>query len=273
MEDTTAEFSKDELATADHTLTHRVKVSVACKTDLGRIRENNEDKFEYFIPEDESTLAARGAVFVVCDGMGGHAAGQIASELTAKTFIDVYLNHTASSPQDAARAAVAAANRYVLDIGRQIPGRSGMGTTLSALIVWADRAITVQVGDSRIYRLRDGILEQLSVDHTFVEEQVRLGAMSRDDAEQSPYAHVLTRAVGVEESITPDVEERELKAGDVFLLCSDGLTNHVQDDEIRILLESSPSTAVWKLVNAALMDGGRDNVTALAVRIDSIEPV
>lgn len=273
MEDTTAEFSKDELATADHALTHRVKVSVACKTDLGRIRENNEDKFEYFIPEDESTLAARGAVFVVCDGMGGHAAGQIASELTAKTFIDVYLNHTASSPQDAARAAVAAANRYVLDIGRQIPGRSGMGTTLSALIVWADRAITVQVGDSRIYRLRDGILEQLSVDHTFVEEQVRLGAMSRDDAEQSPYAHVLTRAVGVEESITPDVEERELKAGDVFLLCSDGLTNHVQDDEIRILLESSPSTAVWKLVNAALMDGGRDNVTALAVRIDSIEPV
>jgi protein phosphatase len=273
MEESTAEFTKDELATADYKLTHRVKVSVACKTDLGRVRENNEDKFEYFIPEDEPTLAARGAVFVVCDGMGGHAAGQIASELTAKTFIDVYLNHTASSPQDAARAAVAAANRYVLDIGRQIPGRSGMGTTLSALIIWADRAITVQVGDSRIYRLRDGILEQLSVDHTFVEEQVRLGAMTREDAEQSPYAHVLTRAVGVEESVTPEVEESEIKVGDVFLLCSDGLTNHVQDDEIRILLESSPSTAVWKLVNAALMDGGRDNVTALAVRIDRIESV
>ncbi len=273
MEETTAEFTKEELQVAAMPLTHKVHVSVACKTDLGRVRENNEDKFEYYIPEDEPTLASRGQVFVVCDGMGGHAAGQIASELTAKTFIDVYLNHTASSPQDAASAAVAAANRYVLDIGRQIPGRSGMGTTLSALILWADRAIIVQVGDSRIYRLRDGELDQLSDDHTFVDEQVRQGTMSREEAERSPYAHILTRAVGVDDNLIADVQEWDLRERDVFLLCSDGLTNHVKDDEIRVTLDSAPSAAVWRLVNSALMDGGSDNTTVLVVRVDNIEAI
>lgn len=273
IEETTAEFTREELAVAAVPLTHRVSVTVACKTDLGRVRENNEDKFEYFIPEDDATLAMRGMVFVVCDGMGGHAAGQIASELTAKTFIDVYLNHSAESAADAAKAAVAAANRYVLDIGRQIPGRSGMGTTISALILVADRAITVHVGDSRIYRWRDGELKQLSNDHTFVEEQVRLGTMSREKAEQSPYAHILTRAVGVEENVLPDVETWDVREGDKFLLCSDGVINHVPDEEIRLILENPPSVAAWKLINSALQGGGRDNATALVVRIDKMEPI
>lgn len=273
MEETTAEFTREELAVAAVPLTHRVFVTVACKTDLGRVRENNEDKFEYFIPEDDATLATRGMVFVVCDGMGGHAAGQIASELTAKTFIDVYLNHSAESATDAAKAAVSVANRYVLDIGRQIPARSGMGTTLSAVIFVGNRAITVQVGDSRIYRVRDGELTQLSNDHTFVEEQVRMGTMSREEAERSPYAHVLTRAVGVEENVMPDVEEWGLREGDKFLICSDGVINHVPEDEIAVIMKSAPSAAVWKLINSALQGGGRDNATAIVIRVDKIEEV
>lgn len=152
MDEITAEYSTEQLAPAA-ALRVRPHVTVAAKTDLGRVRENNEDKFEFFIPEEDSLLASRGEVFLVCDGMGGHAAGQIASELACKTFIDVYLHHPASEPAQAMAAAVAAANRFVNDVGRAVPARKGMGTTLSALILVQDAAYTVQVGDSRIYRM------------------------------------------------------------------------------------------------------------------------
>lgn len=269
-EETTAEFEREELF-AKKPLSVRLGVTVACKTDLGRVRENNEDKHEYFIPEDEGVLASRGMVFVVCDGMGGHAAGQIASELACKTFINVYLSHQGESPEDAAIAAVVASNRYVVDSARAIPARRGMGTTLSALALCEDSAITVQVGDSRVYRLRDSKLERLTCDHTFVEEQVKAGTLTREQAESHPYAHVLTRAVGVEEAVAPDVTRFDLLEGDVFLLCSDGLTGHVDDETIRKALQSAPSEAAWKLVSLALHGGGRDNCTVLIVRVDRLE--
>src|SRR2546421_10462894 len=119
-EETTAEYEMGQLVAVAE-LKVKAKVSVACKTDLGRVRENNEDKFEFYIPEDDATLAARGMIFVVCDGMGGHAAGQIASELACKTFIDVYLHHPASEIEVALRSAVVAANRFVTDVSRAVP--------------------------------------------------------------------------------------------------------------------------------------------------------
>src|SRR4051812_18067221 len=166
MDEITAEYSTDQIAPGAE-LRFRPHITVACKTDLGRVRENNEDKYEFYIPEDEPTLATRGQIFLVCDGMGGHAAGQIASELTAKTFIDVYLHHPASDPAVAMSAGVAAANRFVCDVGRAVPARRGMGTTLSGLILLQDQAYTVQVGDSRIYRMRQGELLMMTHDHTW----------------------------------------------------------------------------------------------------------
>ena len=271
MEEITAEFAVDELAPAVE-LKARVAVSVACKTDLGRVRENNEDKFEYFIPEDERTLASRGHIFLVCDGMGGHAAGQIASELAAKTFIDVYLHHPSADATAAMEAGVAAANRFVLDVGRAIPARRGMGTTLSGLILLQGEAFLVQVGDSRIYRLREGQIERLTEDHTWVDEQMKAGTLTQAEADVHPYRHVLTRAIGGEGELRPDILRHELQTADVFLLCSDGLTNHVSDEQMqRLLLEFSPSQAAWNLVGAALQGGGSDNTTVLIVRVDSIE--
>ncbi|MBN9501953.1 MAG: serine/threonine-protein phosphatase [Armatimonadetes bacterium] len=273
MDEITAEYTTEQLI-APTSLTVRPRVTVACKTDLGRVRENNEDKFEYYIPEEESTLASRGMVFLVCDGMGGHAAGQIASELTAKTFIEVYLNHPATEPTVAMAGAVAAANRFVLDVARAVPARRGMGTTLSGLMVIQDKAYTVQVGDSRVYRLRAGELTPLTHDHTWIEEAVRLGTLTYAEAENHPYKHVLTRAVGTEGEVTPDIEGHDLKPGDTFLLCSDGLLNHVNDEQISDVMRAcAPAEAAWKLVAMALLGGGSDNTTVLIVRIDDLEEI
>jgi PPM family protein phosphatase len=273
MDEITAEYTTDQLA-ASATLRVRPRVTVACKTDLGRVRENNEDKYEFYIPEEDAVLASRGEVFIVCDGMGGHAAGQIASELAAKTFIDVYLHHPSSDPAAAMVAGVTAANRFVVDVGRAVPARRGMGTTLSGLILLQDQAYVVQVGDSRVYRLRNGELLMLTHDHTWVDEAIRNGMMSPEEAEVHPYKHVLTRAIGSEGEVVPDVESLDLKVGDVYLLCSDGLINHVSDDALAdTLRENSPAPAVWKLVGQALQGGGSDNCTVMVVRVDDLEQV
>lgn len=271
MDDSTAEYAVSEL-TAQVALRVRTLISVAAKTDLGRVRENNEDKFEFYIPDDEGILARRGQVFVVCDGMGGHAAGQIASELACKTFIDVYLNHPSEDPGLAMATAVMAANRFVLDVARSVPGRHGMGTTLSGLILLQGLAYVVQVGDSRIYRLREGELVALTTDHTWVNEAVRAGIIRPEEAETHQYKHVLTRAIGSEDIVRPDINAWEVEAGDLYMLCSDGLLNHVTDEAIGEHLRSyAPAEATWKLVGAALQGGGSDNTTVMIVRIDAVE--
>jgi protein phosphatase len=271
MDEITAEYTTEQLVPSVE-LRYIPKVTVAVKTDLGRVRENNEDKYEFFIAEDEPTLASRGLVFLVCDGMGGHAAGQIASELACKTFIDVYLHHPSTEPTVAMVSGVQAANRFVVDVGRAVPSRKGMGTTLSGLILIQDVAYAVQVGDSRIYRLRNGESLMLTHDHTWVEEAIRAGMIRPEEAETHPYKHVLTRAIGTEGDVRPDVEAFDLKAGDIFMLCSDGLVNHVDDDVIgEILRSKAPADAVWTLVGQALLGGGSDNTTVMIVRIDELQ--
>jgi protein phosphatase len=273
MEETTAEFSAHDLA-AETPLKVRVRVSVGAKTDLGRVREHNEDKFEFFIPEDDAVLASRGSVFLVCDGMGGHAAGQIASELAAKTFIDVYLHHPSTDPHTAIRSAVSAAHRFVTDVGRSLPARRGMGCTLTGLILRQGTATIVNVGDSRAYRLRDGKIVQLTQDHTHVDELLRAGILTPEQAETHPDRHILSRAIGGDGEAVPDLEDLPIRTGDVFLLCSDGLTNHVSDAQLEeCLAVHGPSEAAWKLVGQALLGGGSDNVTVLIVRVDEVAEI
>lgn len=271
MDEITAEYEAQDLAPIEAA---RVipRATVAAKTDLGRVRENNEDKFEFFVSEDLRTLTTKGAVYLVCDGMGGAAAGQIASELSAKTFIDVYLNHPGESPTVAMQTAVVAANRWVWENAKNNPQRKGMGTTLSALILRQDEAYTVQVGDSRVYRLRDGVLEQLTHDHTWVDEAIRAGMITAEEGKTHQYRHVITRAVGTEANVNPDITRHELLAGDVFMICSDGLLNHVEDDVIAENLRNlAPPDACWKLVALALQGGGSDNTTVMVVRVDALE--
>lgn len=272
MEEITAEYAAEQLSPSVE-LKIRVRATVAAKTDLGRVRENNEDKFETFVSEDPGVLARRGAIYLVCDGMGGHAAGQIASELAAKTFIDVYLHHPATEPDVAMQNAVFAANRWVLDNARAFPARKGMGTTLSALILIQDAAYVAHVGDSRVYRRRDGGLEMLTHDHTWVDDAIRAGHLTPAEAENHPYKHVLTQALGTEETLKPEITRFDLREGDLFLLCSDGLINHVADSVIDEALGSlGPTEAVWTLVGKALQGGGSDNTTVMVVRVDGLDP-
>lgn len=252
----------------------KLVTALGAKTDLGRIRENNEDKYEFFIPEDEDTLALKGAFYAVADGMGGHAAGQIASELALKTAIKAYYSDSSPILEESLRAAFQTANALIYDAARAISERAGMGTTMTALVLRGEEAFVAHVGDSRCYRLRGGKLEQLTEDHTWVNEQVKRGLMSREEAELSPFRNVITRSLGNTPSVEVDILSDELKVGDVFLLCSDGLTGEVSDDEIRdALLKSPPSKAAWDLVELALDHGGRDNCTVLIVAIrDIIKP-
>ncbi len=241
------------------------------KTDLGLVRENNEDKFDSFEPDDPQLLAVKGRVYAVADGMGGHSAGQVASELALNVFIRSYFADRGSEIEAALRRAVREANAYVVDVARTVPGRNGMGATLTAGVVRDDYLYLAQVGDSRAYLLRDGQLRQMTEDHSWVAEQVRSGAMSLHEAEQSPFRNVITRSMGGAPEVDPDIYAIELRVGDRYLLCSDGLSGMVANPEIAELLgQGSPSSAAWNLVERANHYGGKDNITAFVLQVVEI---
>jgi serine/threonine protein phosphatase PrpC len=272
MQEITAEFSAEELGGAIPNEPLRIvpRVKFVARSEIGHARENNEDKFDFYEPDEEPLLAARGSVYMVCDGMGGHNAGQIASELAAKQFLHAYY-HLGGTAQEAARHAILQAHHYIAEMASKIPSRYGMGTTLTALILKQDEGILAHVGDSRCYRLREGVFEQLSRDHTLVARLVEQGILTPEQAKYHPQRNVIRQAVGVadpSEPLEPDIETFALQAGDLYLLCSDGLTDMVDDAEIEAILRDEPPTrAAWRLVDRALANGGRDNITVVLVQI------
>ena len=278
MQEITAEFSAEELGGAipDEPLRIVPRVKFVARSEIGHARENNEDKFDFYEPDEEPLLAARGSVYLVCDGMGGHNAGQIASELAAKQFLHAYY-HLGGTAQEAARHAILQAHHYIAEMASKVPSRYGMGTTLTALILKQDEGILAHVGDSRCYRLREGVFEQLSRDHTLVARLVEQGIITPEQARHHPQRNVIRQAVGVadpSEPLEPDIETFALQAGDLYLLCSDGLTDMVDDAEIEAILRDEPPTrAAWRLVDRALANGGRDNITVVLVRVLALEGV
>jgi len=272
MQEITAEFSAEELGGAlpDEPLRIVPRVKFVARSEIGHARENNEDKFDFYEPDEAPLLAARGSVYLVCDGMGGHNAGQIASELAAKQFLHAYY-HLGGTAQEAARHAILQAHHYIAEMASKVPSRYGMGTTLTALILKQDEGVLAHVGDSRCYRLRADVFEQLSRDHTLVARLVEQGIIPPEQARYHPQRNVIRQAVGVAdptEPLEPDIETFALQAGDLYLLCSDGLTDMVDDAEIEAILRDEPPTrAAWRLVDRALANGGRDNVTVVLVQI------
>ena len=246
-------------------------VKMGAKTDLGRVRDNNEDKFDFFEPEDPAVLATKGCFYAVADGMGGHSAGQIACELALKTVLQVYYANPSPDTEASLRHAVGQANALIYDTAQTIPDRQGMGTTLTAAVILENRVTVVQVGDSRAYLLRQGQLVQLTEDHSWVAEQVRMGTMTLAEAQVSPFRNIITRSIGTSAAVESDVFTHELGEGDTLVLCSDGLSGHLESAEIQALVEThSPSVAALSLVEAANERGGRDNITVVVLAVRAL---
>jgi PPM family protein phosphatase len=234
--------------------------AAAAATDRGRKRANNQDAFGFSIEH---------GVYVVCDGMGGAAGGEVASSIAVDEVLHVLTerDREAQVPK-VAEDAVTAANTAVYSRAQRNSNLSGMGTTLVSLVVEQAQVWVVNVGDSRCYRLRAGQLEQLTLDHSLVEEQVRLGRMTPHEALRSPLRNVITRAVGTQNGVTPDCFQFEAQTGDLFLLCSDGLTREVSDGGIQGLLAGDEplQERANRLIEEANKAGGRDNITCILVQ-------
>jgi PPM family protein phosphatase len=234
--------------------------TAAAVTDRGRKRTGNEDAFGFSIEH---------GIYVVCDGMGGAAGGEVASSIAVEEVLRVFAERDSETPLPrTAEDAVCAANQAVYSRGQRNPHLSGMGTTLVALLVDKHSVWVVNVGDSRCYRLRQGRLEQLTLDHSLVEEQVRLGRMSKHEALRSPLRNVITRAVGTQTCVTPDCFQFEAQPGDLFLLCSDGIPRELSDSAMQSLLavDLPLEKRSARLIEAANKAGGNDNVTCILVQ-------
>jgi protein phosphatase len=276
--DSTAKFDREELVRGWRAYEAQQPQVVpllkfAAKTDMGQVRENNEDKFEFYEPEEPGILSQRGSLYAVADGIGGALAGQIASEMMLKQVIAGYYDHPAPDLVSAMVESIVQANDRIHGLAQMIPERSGMGTTLVGAIFVEDRVVIVQVGDSRAYLIRNGGITQITHDHSWVEEQVRAGLMSRSEAETSPFRNVITRSIGAAPQVQPDFYEEQARVGDVWVLCSDGLTGYVRDEEIaQIAGGQAPSEGARQLIELANARGGRDNITVFVLSVRDLLP-
>jgi protein phosphatase len=248
-----------------------LKIRSYAKTDIGRRRAVNQDAF---LSDDSLGL------YVVADGMGGHAAGEVASQEAVETIYGMVKRGLATMPElrdgateDRIRAgcrmmegAIQAATYMVFAISELDRNKSGMGTTLTALLWLGDYAVFGQVGDSRIYQVR-GEATQLTEDHTLVGWQLRHGLITEDEAKRSPHRNIITRAVGNRDYVQVDTGLVELEPGDKYLLCSDGLHGYLKQDEIMKIVEEPGEDAVEAFIHLANSRGGKDNITAVLVEV------
>ena len=232
-------------------------------TDIGRKRELNED----YIYTSGQPIGALPNLFIVADGMGGHKAGDYASVHTVDRFVEVIRElGEEHGVQDAINEAVTAANAYRYQRSRENSNLSGMGTTLVLASCIGNEAIVANIGDSRLYLVNDA-MTQITRDHSLVEEMVTLGGIDREMARNHPDKNIITRAVGVKEKVAADFFEVDLTKGDKLLLCSDGLTNMLRDEEIYQIIQDNKELeqAAKALVDAANENGGRDNIAVVLV--------
>lgn len=221
------------------------------RTDVGSVREQNED-----------SLIVNPPLFVVADGMGGHAAGEVASEIAVNTILELAPDH---ADAEALGHAVEEANRDIINAALAGEGREGMGTTVTAAILERDKLVIAQVGDSRAYLLHNGELTQLTRDHSLMANMIEAGQITPEEARFHPNRSVITRALGNDPDTLPDLYEINVEDGDRLLLCSDGLYSMLEDDEIAAVMRrvSDPQRCASTLVNGAIAAGGHDNITVI----------
>ena len=236
-------------------------ISFGSRTDIGYVRDHNEDSLIIIPP-----------LFAVADGMGGHEAGEIASEITVNTLAELAPSHLDA---EGLTAAVEAANYNVMKAPRQGIGRDGMGTTLTAAMLEGERLLIAQVGDSRAYLLHKGHLQQITRDHSLMADLIEAGQITPEEARVHPNRSVVTRAIGSDIHMRPDIYELNVDAGDRILLCSDGLSSMISNNAIESIMrrQSDAQHCADELVTAALENGGADNVTVVVADVPGFSEV
>lgn len=235
-------------------------------SDIGLVREHNED---VWVAHPEEGL------FILADGMGGHAAGEVAAKESVDYLYDLFQKSKTSNEKSVEEVcklfkdALQEVNTAVYKEGKADKNLEGMGTTICVLYLHHSEAILVHVGDSRIYRLRHQTLKQLTEDHSLVSELIAVGAVKSEEANTFPYKHILTRAIGTQPKVEPTVSSVTIESNDLFMLCSDGLTNYVKDHEIQEILSTSHSLEEKgkQLVHLANEHGGGDNITLILITL------
>lgn len=241
-------------------------ITCAGDTHVGVVRNGNEDSF---------LLDYQHGLFIVADGMGGHAAGEVASEMAVDIIAKELGSLRGLSDADAfdrMRGAIRQANQAIFERTLAEADKRGMGTTITVLVLSGRRYLIGQVGDSRAYLHRAGKLLQVTKDHSYVQEQVDAGLLTAEQARTHPYSNVITRCVGANEDVVPDVYFGGLEQGDVLLLASDGLTGMLEDEQLEKILDggAAPDVVVNRMITEANRHGGLDNITAIVVRVDEV---
>ena len=229
--------------------------SFGSRTDIGCLRDHNED-----------SLVVTPPLFAVADGMGGHAAGEVASEIAVRVLSELAPEHPDG---EALGRAIEEANRAVIQAAREGRGRQGMGTTMTAAMLEGERLVIAQVGDSRAYLLHQGKLQQLTRDHSLMADMIEAGQLTPEEARTHPQRSVITRALGSDAHLHPDIYEINVETGDRLLICSDGLSGMIFDDQIENTLRrvQDPQRCASQLVNEAIAAGGHDNVTVIVADV------
>ncbi len=253
----------------------RLVVSAAAFTDTGQVRKHNEDYVAYHIPKEEKAGEPSGALLVVCDGVGGGAAGEIASEHAVHRILNDYYQAPAEQPPLARLlSAIQQANVEILQQNAGQTDARRMTTTVVAAALAESYAVVVHAGDSRAYLVRGGQISQLTRDHSWVAEMVRSGDLTAQEAEAHPWRNRITRALGMKENLDLDSQTLELKAGDRLILCSDGLTRHVSDAEImETASRQPPRQASQQLISLANQRGGADNISVIVAELSAPQAV
>lgn len=243
-------------------------------SDIGRKRTRNEDACLMCAPEDKDLAGKRGYLFAVADGMGGVSGGEFASKAALQKISEGYFAGRGTTITARLREAVQQANQHIFEEAENNPNYYGMGTTVSAVLIHGDCAYVAQVGDSRVYMSHsDGSVQQITDDHSLVAEQVRNGYISEEEAQTHALKNLITRAVGTKEKVKVDLFWTRLNEGDTILICSDGLTNMVQEPEIAESLTLDSVQGVARvLIGRALNAGGADNITAIVIRVTGHPP-
>jgi serine/threonine protein phosphatase PrpC len=252
-------------------LAKQLRLDVAQLTDVGRKREHNEDNMAFVIPKDSQVMAGKGALFIVADGMGGHAAGEVASEIAVDTVSNMYYQEDSNEVDVSLLRAIKRANASIHLRAAENLLRTGMGTTCVAAVLRGNMAYIANVGDSRAYLLRGDQVKQISQDHSWVAEQVRAGLLTEEQARTHAQRNVITRCLGTQAEVDVDVFHEELHEGDALVLCTDGLSGLVSDEELRRIVDLFvPQESVYHLVERANENGGPDNITAIVIQVQEV---